>query len=168
MIAQCSNAQLLMKLGIHRYLHGTVGQCGKMLLFMYYFPWTNHYDPNPPFFRAYILIDRNDPSFLNVYQRLPTLKHWEMYRHINEIDYDILLYHFKTTSYISLISSTLRTRTRIISSGQLFRIVFRGLPLIMYASRGGGGVNTNAYKCVQGGRGGLNMTKNTHFVRRFI
>ena len=42
-----------------------------------------------------------------------------------------------------------------------------GLPLITYASRGGGGVNTNAYKCVQGGRGGLNMTKNTHFVRRF-
>ena len=38
----------------------------------------------------------------------------------------------------------------------------------MYASRGCGGVNTNAYKCVQGGRGGLNMTKNTHFVRRFI
>ena len=32
----------------------------------------------------------------------------------------------------------------------------------------GGGVNTNAYKCVQGGRGGLNITKNTHFVRRFI
>ena len=44
----------------------------------------------------------------------------------------------------------------------------RGLPLITYASRGGGGVSTNAYKCVQGGRGGLNMTKNTHFVRRFI
>ena len=43
-----------------------------------------------------------------------------------------------------------------------------GLPLITYASRGGGGVNTNAYKCVHGGRGGLNMTKNTHFVRRFI
>ena len=43
-----------------------------------------------------------------------------------------------------------------------------GLPLIMYASRGGGGVNTNAYKCVQGGRGGLTMTKSTHFVRRFI
>ena len=43
-----------------------------------------------------------------------------------------------------------------------------GLSLITYASRGGGGVNTNAYKCVQGGRGGLNMTKNTHFVRRFI
>ena len=38
----------------------------------------------------------------------------------------------------------------------------RGLPLITYAPRGGGGVNTNAYKCVQGGRGGLNMTKNTH------
>ena len=38
----------------------------------------------------------------------------------------------------------------------------------MYASRGGGGVNTNAYKCVQGGRGGLNMAKNTHFVRRCI
>ena len=38
----------------------------------------------------------------------------------------------------------------------------------MYASRGGGGVNTNAYKCVQGGRGGLNMTKNTHLVRRLI
>ena len=35
----------------------------------------------------------------------------------------------------------------------------------------GWGVNTNAYKYVQGGRGGgseLNMTKNTHFVRRFI
>ena len=44
----------------------------------------------------------------------------------------------------------------------------RGLPLITYAPRGGGGVNTNAYKCVQGGRGGLSMTKNTHFVRRFI
>ena len=43
-----------------------------------------------------------------------------------------------------------------------------GLPLITYASRGGGGINTNAYKCVQGGRGGLNMTKNTHFVPRFI
>ena len=43
-----------------------------------------------------------------------------------------------------------------------------GLPLITYATRGGGGVKTNAYKCVQGGRGGLNMTKNTHFVRRFI
>ena len=38
----------------------------------------------------------------------------------------------------------------------------RGLPLIIYASRGGGGVNTNAYKCIRGGRGGLNMTKNTH------
>ena len=38
----------------------------------------------------------------------------------------------------------------------------------MYAAKGGGGVNTNAYKCVQGGRGGLNMTKNTHFVRRLI
>ena len=49
-----------------------------------------------------------------------------------------------------------------------FRILLRGLPLITYASRGGGGVNSNAYKCVQGGRGGLNMTKNTHFVRRFI
>ena len=47
-------------------------------------------------------------------------------------------------------------------------LAFRGLPLITYASRGGGGVNTNAYKCVQGGRGGLNMIKNTHFVRRFI
>ena len=30
----------------------------------------------------------------------------------------------------------------------------RGLPLIMYTSMGGGeGVNTNAYKCVQGGGG---------------
>ena len=38
----------------------------------------------------------------------------------------------------------------------------------MYAPRGGGGVNTNAYKCVQGGRGGLNITINTHFVRRVI
>ena len=28
----------------------------------------------------------------------------------------------------------------------------RGLPLITYAL-GGGGVNTNAYKCVQGGKG---------------
>ena len=44
----------------------------------------------------------------------------------------------------------------------------RGLPLITYAPRGGGGVNTNAYKCVQGGRGGLKMPKNTHFVRRLI
>ena len=43
----------------------------------------------------------------------------------------------------------------------------RGLPLITYASRGGGGVSTDAYKCVQGGRGGLNMTKITHFVRMF-
>ena len=43
----------------------------------------------------------------------------------------------------------------------------RGLPLITYASRGDGGVNTNAYKCVQGGRGGLNITKNMHFVHRF-
>ena len=46
--------------------------------------------------------------------------------------------------------------------------LLRGLPLIMYPSMGGGGVNTDAYKCVQGGRGGLNMTKSTHFVRRFI
>ena len=44
----------------------------------------------------------------------------------------------------------------------------RGLPLITYAARGGGGVNTDAYKCVQGGRGGLNMTKNAHFVRMLI
>ena len=45
----------------------------------------------------------------------------------------------------------------------------RGLPF-MYTSMGGWeGVNTNAYKCVQGGGGaGLNMTKNTHFVCRFI
>ena len=43
----------------------------------------------------------------------------------------------------------------------------RGLPLITYAPRGGGGVNTYAYKCVQRGRGGLNMTKSTHFVRRY-
>ena len=50
----------------------------------------------------------------------------------------------------------------------IYQFTDRGLPLITYASRGGGGVNTNAYKCVQGGRGGLNMTKNTHFVRRFI
>ena len=50
---------------------------------------------------------------------------------------------------------------------KILRIIW-GLPLITYASRGGGGVNTNAYKCVQGGRGGLNMTKNTHFVCRFI
>ena len=42
-----------------------------------------------------------------------------------------------------------------------------GLPLITYASRGGGGVDTYAYKCVQGGRGGLKMTKITHFVRRY-
>ena len=42
------------------------------------------------------------------------------------------------------------------------------LPLNTYATRGDGGVNTNAYKCVHGGRGGLNRTKNTHFVRRFI
>ena len=48
------------------------------------------------------------------------------------------------------------------------RFTIRGLPLITYATRGGGGVNMNAYKCVQGGRGGLNMTKNTHFVRRLI
>ena len=34
-----------------------------------------------------------------------------------------------------------------------------GLPLITYAPRGGGGVNTNAYKCVQGGRGGLSLIK---------
>ena len=47
-------------------------------------------------------------------------------------------------------------------------MAYRGLPLITYASRGGGGVNTDAYKCVQGGRGGLNMTKCTHSVRRFI
>ena len=42
-----------------------------------------------------------------------------------------------------------------------------GLPSITYASRGVGGstlMHTNAYK---GGRGGLNMTKNTHFVCRF-
>ena len=32
-------------------------------------------------------------------------------------------------------------------------VYIRGLPLITYASRGCGGVNTNAYKCVQGGRG---------------
>ena len=44
----------------------------------------------------------------------------------------------------------------------------RGLPLIRYAPRGVGGVNTYAYNCVQGGEGGLNITKNTHFVRRFI
>ena len=42
------------------------------------------------------------------------------------------------------------------------RMLIWGLPLITYAPRGGGGVNANAYKCVQGGRGGLNMTKNTH------
>ena len=47
-------------------------------------------------------------------------------------------------------------------------ICLRGLPLMTYAPRGGGGVKTDAYKCVQGGRGGLNMTKNTHFVRRFM
>ena len=47
-------------------------------------------------------------------------------------------------------------------------IKIRGLPLITYDLGGGGGVNTNAYKCVQGGRGGLDMTKNMHFVRRFM
>ena len=35
----------------------------------------------------------------------------------------------------------------------------RGLPLITYAPRGGWGVNPNAFKCVQGGRGGLIMIK---------
>ena len=39
----------------------------------------------------------------------------------------------------------------------------------MYASRGGGGVNTDAYKCVQGGGGSEHDQKiNMHFVRRFI
>ena len=38
----------------------------------------------------------------------------------------------------------------------------------MDASSGGQGVNINAYKCVQGGKGGLIMNKNTHFVRRLI
>ena len=47
-------------------------------------------------------------------------------------------------------------------------MLVRGLPLITYAPRGGGWVKSDAYKCVQGGRGGLNMTKNTHFVRRFM
>ena len=56
-----------------------------------------------------------------------------------------------------------QSKSLIVSEG-----AFRGLPLITYAPRGGGGVNTNAYKCVQGGRGGLNMTKNMHFVRRFF
>ena len=32
--------------------------------------------------------------------------------------------------------------------------LIRGLPLITYAPRGGGGVNTYAYKCIQGGKGG--------------
>ena len=45
----------------------------------------------------------------------------------------------------------------------------RGLPLITYTPRGVGGgstlMHTNAYK---GGRGVLNMTKDTYFVRRFI
>ena len=50
----------------------------------------------------------------------------------------------------------------------LCAVTHRGLPLITYAPRGGGGVKTDAYKCVQGGRGGLNMTKNMHFVRRFM
>ena len=39
----------------------------------------------------------------------------------------------------------------------------------MYASRGGGGstlMHPNAYK--GGGGGGLKMTKNKHFVRRFL
>ena len=42
----------------------------------------------------------------------------------------------------------------------------RGLPLITYASRGGGGgqLHTNAYK----GGGGCDHDQNTHFVRRFI
>ena len=56
----------------------------------------------------------------------------------------------------------------LVKHGIRLTIRTRGLPLITYACRGGGGVNTNAYKCVQGGRGGLNMSKNTHFVRRFI
>ena len=44
----------------------------------------------------------------------------------------------------------------------------RGLPLITYAARGGGGVNTDAYKCVQGGRGGLNMTKNLKHLTTYL
>ena len=46
--------------------------------------------------------------------------------------------------------------------------ISRALPLITYASSGGGGVNCNAYKCVQGGRGGSDHDQNTHFVRSFI
>ena len=44
----------------------------------------------------------------------------------------------------------------------------RGLPLITYASRGGGGVNTDAYKCVQGGRGGSEHDQKYAFVRMFL
>ena len=43
----------------------------------------------------------------------------------------------------------------------------RGLPLIIYASRGGGGVNTNAYKCVQGGRGGSEYDQKYAFCMQF-
>ena len=62
----------------------------------------------------------------------------------------------------------MRRVTRRIGASPVYLITIRGLPLITYASSGGGGVNTDAYKCVQGGRGGLNMTKNTHFVCMFI
>ena len=44
----------------------------------------------------------------------------------------------------------------------------RDLPLIMYASSGGGGgVNTNAYKYVQGGRGGSGLLKNATISEPF-
>ena len=70
-------------------------------------------------------------------------------------------------SFLRLCYKTFRKADTGFRSG-VGRSRYRGLPLITYAPRGGGGVNTNAYKCVQGGRGGLSMTKNTHFVRRFI
>ena len=47
-------------------------------------------------------------------------------------------------------------------------VVIWGLPLITYAPRGGGGVNTNAYKCAQGGKGGSEHDQKYAFVRRFI
>ena len=40
--------------------------------------------------------------------------------------------------------------------------------LFTYASIGGGGFNTDAYKCPQGGRGGSEHDKKYDFVRMFI
>ena len=88
------------------------------------------------------------------------------YKNKSSREYRKLKFFAKANGLVQVVENTTRnsknsnslldlilTNSNYVSAAGTLEHYVRGLPLITYAPRGGGGVNINAYKCVQGVRG---------------